>query len=347
MTELATIKTQIQKSIHGNLCIVVGTGSSMSIDTRFGMSSLTEHLQKEMPVTVRSLTQKEQGHWQLVEKQLLDGKDLETALNKIPFESRSLSSIVDLTGDFVASLDKQHSQELFLDPNKLGAGLAIQHFANNLKRKLNVVTTNYDLLLEHSMDGNQIYYHTGSYGNLRKRMDWKRAVGMIDKALQAKEYVNLLKLHGSLNRFEIKGEIIEDQTLLYDRGNFKRSIITPGTSKHQRLMEGDHDPINALGNILRITESFLFLGYGFNDSHWDQQFKTKLQSGTSGIIISRDERPQMTELLQKHKQLWGVFSSKDGWSIIKNQEHEFDWEDEKYSGPAWDIKTFMKEFYGA
>ena len=136
---------------------------------------------------------------------------------------------------------------------------------------------------------------------------------------------------------------------MWDAPGFaNRVMITPGLSKHEMLQNYRQELLKPADEAIERSHRFLFLGYGFNDSHLEAYIKQKLiTQACKGLIVTRDSNPRMESLLQQAQNLWLVCkvqeSGLEGTRIFNKQYA--DW----LTLPAkklWDIKTFTTEILG-
>lgn len=98
-----------------------------------------------------------------------------------------------------------------------GIILLINKFIEAHPEVLNIVTTNYDRVLEYIMAYERVSFTDGFEGKILSSFD--------ENHFQNKNIVNLIKVHGSLNWFNIEGEI---RYLNSARKKHQPQIIAPG-----------------------------------------------------------------------------------------------------------------------
>ncbi|KVP70521.1 ATP-binding protein [Burkholderia ubonensis] len=94
----------IRDFFRGKPFLFFGTGMSCALDSGFGMPALRDALVDAM--TRRTLTDVQRDEWSNVTEALQLGKDLESALNFVN-DQDLLKIVAELTGEFVADLDKR------------------------------------------------------------------------------------------------------------------------------------------------------------------------------------------------------------------------------------------------
>ena len=87
-----------------------GSGMSCALDSRFGMLAFKDSLIAEMQRS--TLTCEQKIAWNSVVEAINGGTDLERALNTV-VDQDILGIITDVTGSFIASVDKEFAYRIF------------------------------------------------------------------------------------------------------------------------------------------------------------------------------------------------------------------------------------------
>ena len=343
---------------------IVGTGAPCGVSTDFGMPALAKHLIEAFDDDGSWLADEKQA-WDAISNDLSQNPDLETALQKNKVPDGLMRRIVAKTGDFVASIEKQSrvagwgrtSQPWPLE----GLLRAMQGEANESdEHAITIVTTNYDCLIEHACDRLQLPVCTGFVGRISCRYDWGRAIGEMRELpsgsgpgkVKSKQrwpfrpHVRLLKPHGSLDWFERDGETWSDPSRMYEPNTAKepRKVITPGLQKYEEGFKGRHfDMFSHCRSAFNKAGAFLFIGYGFNDSHVNDasNIESRLKAARiPGLIITHSLSDQAMRLLQECPRLWAVSSDKSNGAIVQQGTVI------KFKDPAkelWKIDQYVTE----
>lgn len=141
----------------------------------------------------------------------------------------------------------------------------------------NIITTNYDRIIENVLSFYGIPFTDGFLG---------KDLSMFDESLfSVKNIVNIIKVHGSLNWFELDGDI------RYIQNNVKNSvaqIICPGKNKYQEAYKSPYRELIQKSDLyINSANSFLVVGFGFNDEHLTPRIKTKIRKGVPIIVITK------------------------------------------------------------
>jgi len=338
-----------------------GTGMSCALDAQFGMPALKDALLEGMQS--QELTDTQKVEWDAVVSALDNGTDLETALNSVN-DQDLLKILTGITGTFIADVDKNYAFRIAREETQWPAIGMLKKLVETLPegdRVLHALTPNYDMLVEYACDIAGIPYTNGFFGGVERRKDWKA----VERALltqeeicrgrrmttvyKHKKHVRLYKVHGSLNYFFHRDAVIENNAWMWcPPDHAERVMITPGLLKYQTLQKYRQELLQSADAAIDKATHFLFLGYGFNDTHLEEYIKRKLiTQACNGLIITRDFNPRIESLLEKANNLWLVCKLADETMIgsrIYNKQYA-DWLmlPEK---TIWDICDFTTQILG-
>jgi hypothetical protein len=132
-----------------------------------------------------------------------------------------------------------------------------------------------------------------------------------------KKHVRLYKVHGSLNYFFHRNAVIENNAWMWYPPDYaERVMITPGLLKYQTLQRYRQELLQSADAAIDKATHFLFLGYGFNDSHLEEYIKRKLiAQACHGLIITKDSNDRIVYLLERSDNLWLVCKLVDETAI--------------------------------
>ena len=187
-----------------------------------------------------------------------------------------------------------------------------------LSNKINIVTTNYDLFNEYSLESNRIVYSTGFENNLYRNFNvnsFKQRV--VDDTNRYKDVwqptskeANLLKIHGSINwTSDESGQLIQKDL-------FKQSdeeiIIYPTMLKHRQTAQAPYSELfREFANVLQVPNTVLIvMGYGFPDEHINNIISQNLKHQDFSLIVFGDK------LEDNMKKFFDEFKTQDGFHLI-------------------------------
>ncbi|HDY8069403.1 TPA: SIR2 family protein [Vibrio vulnificus] len=320
--------------------IMFATGTSCAVDIGFGMAALEHHL--KMVIPEYHLNSNQLCEWQKVLELLDESSDFEAAMNSIS-DLTLLSYVVNETAKTVALVQNKNIDKILSDPFSWTANEIISRLLNKLPSSnpvLHMATPNYDLLAEIAMSSIKVPYVTGFWGGAIRTLDWKQSqrqmtypelqqVGITKKQsiTRRMNHVKLYKVHGSLNVFCKDREVVECDLWQHPPSGFERLLITPGTSKHEKLHDYRDVLLGEYDDAVRAHNRFLFLGFGFNDTQLvNNAITDKLTKNRSdALIITRDSNSRIEQLLSSAKNTWLVCKSeKDDSTRIYNSSYD-DW----------------------
>lgn len=169
---------------------------------------------------------------------------------------------------------KPKDNDVFVDivqsRNRLPLADLLTHLIyNRANAGVDVVTTNYDCLIEYAASQTDAYVNCGCSQSCIGQFigfDYKNQLAKL------KDYegcVNIYKIHGSLDWFvDNNGKMHSYPNLTYIPNEMKPCIITPGTNKYERALEDPHRSlISSVDGLFKEASGYMCIGYGFNDKH--------------------------------------------------------------------------------
>ena len=279
-----------QQCVESVPVIVVGSGASMGHGLP-GMWELAQYLVANVDPTGASKQDSEK--WEAFKRRLEDA-DLETALTDVPLGDVLTSRVVRATWKMIAEADQRILSEAINNWQYFPFSRLLQVLFRSNRTRVDVVTTNYDKLIEYAYDMADLCHFTGfSHGVIRSRYT-QDPVHFCRKNQPART-VNIWKVHGSLDWFD-KDNIplgLPIQSEPYD--GFEPIIVTPGIEKHRKTQQEPFRTILAeADNALVSAESYLCVGYGFNDEHIQPKLIVKCRSKPVPITIITKELTKRT-----------------------------------------------------
>lgn len=286
--KLEKLATCIQQRLDGCPAILIGSGGSIP----YGLPSM-QALAIEI-VSQLEIKYQDEDNWKAFVTEINSTNNLELALENIMMEEKIHNSIIATVWSFINKKDR----EAFLDFVKSGTYPALTMILKKFVQRAgatNIITTNYDRLVEYSIDFAQGKVVTGFDGNYIKKF------GRIHETT-AKRTVNLFKVHGSVDWFKhkttqniIATHFIESTDL---SDIYLPMIVTPGNGKYR---ETHNDPfrtvISEADKALRSSASYLCIGYGFNDEHIQPIIIDENRNRNKPlVIITKEITPKMKDL---------------------------------------------------
>lgn len=257
--------------------IILGSGASAAHGMS-GMGALAKHLVAHTDIA--GLSDPEIEAWKKFCLVLKDGVDLESALHRVAVSEELTSRIIKTTWSLINSEDIQIFQQSLQNQAMFPLSRLLRHMFKSSLTKINIVTTNYDRLAEYACDQEGVHHYTGfTQGFFRQRA----APNEITSARR----VNIWKVHGSLDWFKSPLEdIVALSNIQGIPATYKPEIVTPGTQKYQTThLEPYRSIINNADLAITAANSYLCIGYGFNDEHIQPNIMSKCQRQNTPITI--------------------------------------------------------------
>lgn len=340
---------RIQDFMKSHPTIIVGTGISISMGLP-GMASLQKHLESFINSKIKN--PKIIKEWELILPDI-NKYGLEKGLSENMISDELLEIIIDESFTCIETHDTK-----LLDSILNGAvstfPLAdlIKYLVDSLPPTnpiLNIITPNYDHIIEYACDLNSIECVTGFKGqyiekyceeSMRLDLFAKKQI-VIKKSKRGVDFlklpkVRLYKPHGSLNWKKINDEVYNSK---FDIKDSQRLIITPGITKYhksltEKIMNDHREQANV---VIRDCESILIIGYGFNDDHLQTVLENKLKQGAPCLILSKELTDNALQLIEKNKNIIALQEKSKDFSELYIDHKKIEVDDS-----IWSLNNFNK-----
>ncbi len=199
-------------------------------------------------------------------------------------EVRGLSEIelLKLESDICSEIVKKLDVNL---PNLETPYHRLCNWIRSIDRKVAVelFTTNYDLLMEQSLEDLEIPYFDGFVGSRKSFFDLRA----VEDNLIPVHWSRLWKIHGSINWYQ---EEVQNQKKVYRSSEIKNDashLIYPSHLKYEESRKMPYLAlIDQLNRFIRKKSSFLILsGYSFNDAHLNDTIVNALKANPTAMVL--------------------------------------------------------------
>jgi hypothetical protein len=253
-----------QECISKAPVIILGSGASASYGIP-GMPQLRDHLRGiSCPTTGMA---DEVAKWAEFQS-ILKTADLETALDEVRLPETLTALVVESTWDYLAPFDHKVFERAIVSHDLFPLTKLFLHLLNSTRSDIHVVTPNYDRIAEYAADAGKLAHYTGfHYGHIRARAVNGRPRVQLGNA--PARTVNIWKVHGSFDWFRDSAGVVFGLPISGRRPtNVLPVIVTPGIEKY-RLTHDEpfHSIKTEADKALQSADSYLCVGYGFNDTH--------------------------------------------------------------------------------
>lgn len=321
--------------------LIVGTGLSIIYGVP-GMSALAKYLDKEISES------KDEFLKEIWRKRYcdIDKNGLEIGLaNLAQAESVLVDAIKPMTAKYILEMEeKLHKSILKKDTGFSRLLVYLSITVGVSKRVIDIMTPNYDRIIEIVCDKLGIGVITGFTGSLYCRFNrtlLKQPAEIYN--CKSHTWVRLFKPHGSINWVNENGNeyLINNYDVLKKNAEFIE-IVTPGSSKYRVGLTNNtfrcmREEFNELLNT-NENYSLLIYGYGFNDDHFDTALFDSFQKNV--LILSRDVKSEIINKAMERKNITIFYHEDDeDCMIYKSKKY-------RINLPIWDIDKFADVFLG-
>ena len=304
----------VQEFLRNPPVIIWGSGATIPYGLP-SMGDLEEHLKRE-----------------------LDGLDentnLEDALGKIKEPTkidqiRKLIRAEVLKKDLVCLEKSVRNENCFEAITKM-----IEKFYNAHPQKIDIVTTNYDRILEYALSKRSYNYTDGFTGKPLSKFS--------ASSFGTRKIINLIKVHGSLN-----WAAYNDDTFFLPCeckiSELKYVMILPSKNKYKDAHEEPYRSlITKADEAIEAAQSFLVIGFGFNDEHLTPKIESKIKQDTPIVIITEKATNSCNSKLRNSSKHCLFEKNNDGTKIILRKHGES--QEIGLNKNYWQLNRFMEIF---
>ena len=334
--KLEKLTTAIQKHLNNNPALLIGSGASIPYGLP-SMADLADEIKSKLHIKYRDDSQ-----WKAFVKKLDETNNLEISLDNVDLKVGIQEDIIWIVSKLIERKDKA-ALTSFISKNDYPALTdIIKKFVQKVG-PTNIVTTNYDCLIEYAIDFADGKNNTGFSGNYIQKFT-QFSNNSIKRA------VNLYKVHGSIDWFRHKENQnilslkLFNKSKLFDK--YTPLIVTPGNGKYR---ETHVDPfrtiISKADEALRNSASYLCIGYGFNDEHIQPIIIDENKNNKKPIVIvTKEITTRIKELFINVEPENCVIISEDndgnGCKVYYSSS-----ETELFSESYWQLDEFYKVWF--
>lgn len=262
--------------------IVLGSGASAAHGLP-SMPALADYLLAH--VNTAGLDDAEAGQWAAFQA-AIPQTDLESALTDIHMSDALTARIVRATWELIADADRRLFRSVIADWTALPLTRLYRHLFSSARLKIDVVTTNYDLIAEYAADTADFCRFTGfAHGTIRSRYIGQPVEFSQNQKLA--RTINVWKVHGSLDWFETSQKVpigLPIPETPYE--GLAPVIVTPGIDKYRRTQaEPFRTILTAADTALANADSYFCIGYGFNDEHIQPKLIEKCRTNPVPLVL--------------------------------------------------------------
>ena len=208
--------------------------------------------------------------------------NLEEALSEISSEEEKLEYQKRIF-EIINEKDATVRDCLSKDGSKLGdIEKLIRYFHKAHPQTIDIITTNYDCILEYVLSNSNIQYSDGFNGKEFSKFD--------EENFKSSKQINLYKVHGSLRWNKER----------YSYYNSEMDAIFPSKKKYE---ESSRDPFRAIISVsdkaIKNVRCFLSIGFGFNDKHITPRIESAIDNGCRIVVVTKEATTSTRERLAR------------------------------------------------
>ena len=332
----------IQYIVNDNPVLVIGCGASMNYGIP-GMWDLAMAIKADFAKTPPFSEESKNCVNKLIRK--LDAEmGLEDAMLSLKCTEEVENRILKIVWNQIKPKDNDVFVDIVQSRNRLPLADLLTHLIyNRANAGVDVVTTNYDCLIEYAASQTDAYVNCGCSQSCIGQFigfDYKNQLAKL------KDYegcVNIYKIHGSLDWFvDNNGKMHSYPNLTYIPNEMKPCIITPGTNKYERALEDPHRSlISSVDGLFKEASGYMCIGYGFNDKHIQPNLlKMAIDRKKRILIVTKDLTEKIkNEVIAKAKNYIIVYSDGAHGTKFKSSSEEIEIVDE--TTEYWKLENFM------
>jgi hypothetical protein len=356
-----TFQKFAEEVLSKNPVIVVGSGTSCGAGIS-GMGALGNYLIQN--ISIDDFDENDMEKWDVFKEKMSEQLGLEEVLQSIGNVSdRFTNSIVQTTWNCILTDEKEPFMRIANGEDIIGFTRLFRRYKSSTNDCINVITTNYDHLIEISAAienwevwdgfGNGILSRPMDYSIFKSRM--KRLIRGGSKPLFDNiKHVKIYKPHGSLcwfkqtdNSFVKIPSISSDYLNNMNSVGMRPVIVTPGIGKY---LETHYEPYNnvmaEMKNSIQDAKAMIFLGFGFNDIHIQASFQSVLRNvNIPKLIATRSLTTTFHSLIEQGeiKNYYAIEKCDEGSRVLTDQEPSvtYDTTDE-----GWSLKGLLNITWG-
>lgn len=329
-----TIVEKCQKYLENVPTIIIGSGFSVPYGLPT-MWALGERLKDHLSPIYGHLDE-----WKEFVRILDDTGNLELTLHEARLDTTITSNIIKTTWNLINEKDQIIFNKLTKNETTIQLTRIFRKLLQSHPSEVNVITANYDKLIEYSADIAGAFTNSGFSGMYIQRFD-----GLQSKYSRGSKKINLCKVHGSLDWFkrDHDHQLVAIPNTLSLNDNLFPVIVTPGLQKYQEThLEPYRTLISDADRFINCGSCFLCIGYGFNDEHLQPKLIDQIQRHNKPIVIVTRTLSEKGKEILKNSSKFIVFEAEDGNKTkITCESGEL-----IVDGSKWDLSEFIDLWIG-
>ncbi len=302
--EINKVYQEIQQIVELRPLLVVGSGAS--VDHKIpGMADLRDHLLANVIPNFPS-----EKNLLEFKGRLSEGKGLEQALAGINLKDDILDEVKRKTWELISERDLDLFERIITGHKILPIAKLLRHIFKADPQIVDVITTNYDRIIEYACDQVKLPASLGFGGVYSK---------YFHEEFPSRHSVNILKVHGSLDMFrDANGDSVSIPMCHKITPGLTPEIIVPGDAKYREILRGTlRSLLSEADKRINKASAFLCIGYGFNDNQIQEYILKRVRQEVPIIVLTRTVSDIGRLLLKQYAERY-VCIEKDSYSNSTN-----------------------------
>jgi len=345
---------ELQSVVRSVPTLIVGSGHPCTYGLPT-MKDIGDYLLAELP---RLLSESDSIRlWESIRESIAE--DFEEGLNELSPSDKGVDALLQTIRRLITLLFRQRcsASERFLlsegvleNPEKVALLRLMKMVYGGCSPNaawIDIITTNYDTLIELLSDAAGLPLQTGFQGyrfrgfapDMLVNPAYSRRIvsekGRVKRDFNVVRSVRILKPHGSVNWVIDRGRAAE--MLAYGDSD-EGAVVVPGPFKYKdALVNSLFDQIRAIMNgVLKLAPAVVAIGFGFNDDHLQNVLKDRLGSGMPMLILTKGWTKSIDNMINSYKNIVAFQQSGEGAMCA--------WKGERFrvNLPLWELDSFLK-----
>lgn len=327
---------------------IIGTGLSIVMGVP-GMGKLADELDKNFSSDKNVEYKKYWGECQ----SMVRNHGLEAALLTISnTKDDFVEKIREITGKFILESDYAVRENILKNSSGFEKLLNYLHKTVSVNKKIiDIMTPNYDLIIETIADKLNLTTTLGFKGNLFQKFDSELLRDPYKYYKKSTAILRIFKPHGSINWINRAGITYQTNDYCYlDKNSNCIEIIAPGSMKFQygmthNLLREHREIFNSVITDNESSHAIFIYGYGFNDKQFDTVFEN---TSKDVIVLTMDIKEEVINRAVCNKN-WTLFyknvigrthnTTNLSFMVYKGKQYKID-------KNLWDLEEFVELFIG-
>lgn len=330
---------EIQDVVSNNPVVVIGSGASVSYGLP-GMGKLADELKGFFVAHSYTNLDSQKAVQEFLDN-LSKGMGLEEALLNTKATEEVEKDIVNTVWNLIRDADRVVFERFIAGEQMKLQPLLEYLIYKNPNKVCNIVTTNYDRIVEYAACQTDAYVNTGFTPHIMGR-PYAR-YDFLPKKMESEftGCLNIWKVHGSLDWFKKGDNLVSIANSHSVPKDYEPCIITPGKNKYEKTQyEPYRGLLSHVDGLFNKATGFLCIGYGFNDNHVHPVLlRNAKKVGVKILIVTMEiTDPIRINVMNNGYDYIALYSDGANGTVFQTPTETMTIADEEY----WSVEGFSK-----